>query len=190
MRIRGLAVVCLALAVLVGCTQSAKDKGPKPAPRAEKPGGGSPAAPEPAPTPTPTPTPSPVPKPATAPDAPLPDAGEKPAVQPNVTKLESTDLVVGTGAVAEPGKAVTVHYRGTLTNGTEFDASRKHGEPFTFNLGAREVIRGWDEGVKGMKVGGKRKLVIPPSLGYGEDGQGPIPPNATLVFEVELLDVK
>jgi peptidylprolyl isomerase len=104
--------------------------------------------------------------------------------------LEITDLVVGSGAVAEAGKLVTVHYRGTLPDGTEFDASRKHDRPFDFPLGAGQVIRGWDEGVKGMKVGGKRKLVIPPSMGYGERGMGPIPPNSTLIFEVELLDVQ
>jgi len=104
-------------------------------------------------------------------------------------KLEITDLAVGQGAVAETGKTVTVHYRGTLKDGTEFDSSRK-GAPFTFRLGAGKVIRGWDEGVKGMKVGGKRKLVIPPSMGYGERGAGrTIPPNATLTFEVELLAV-
>jgi peptidylprolyl isomerase len=106
-------------------------------------------------------------------------------------KLEITDLVTGTGAVAETGKSVTVHYRGTLADGTEFDSSQKHGKPFTFHLGAREVIPGWDEGVKGMKVGGKRKLVIPPGMAYGERGAGGvIPPNATLTFEVELLKVE
>ncbi len=106
-------------------------------------------------------------------------------------KLEITDLVVGTGAVAETGKSVEVHYRGTLTDGKEFDSSRKHGQPFSFRLGAGDVIPGWDEGVKGMKVGGKRKLVVPPAMAYGERGAGGvIPPNATLTFEVELLDVK
>jgi FKBP-type peptidyl-prolyl cis-trans isomerase len=105
-------------------------------------------------------------------------------------KLEITDLVTGTGAVAETGKTVTVHYRGTLADGTEFDSSRKHGKPFPFRLGAGKVIPGWDEGVKGMKVGGKRKLVVPPSMAYGEQGfGGVIPPNATLTFEVELLKV-
>jgi len=119
---------------------------------------------------------------------------EKPAAEKaeqTASGLKITDVVVGTGAVAEPGKAVSVHYRGTLTDGKEFDASRPRGEPFTFELGAGQVIRGWDEGVKGMKVGGKRKLVIPPEMAYGEQGAGGvIPPNATLEFEVELLDVK
>jgi peptidylprolyl isomerase len=116
---------------------------------------------------------------------------EKPAAEQSASGLTITDVVVGTGVVAEPGKAVSVHYRGTLTDGKEFDASRPRGEPFTFELGAGQVIRGWDEGVKGMKVGGKRKLLIPPDMAYGEQGAGGvIPPNATLEFEVELLDVK
>lgn len=126
-----------------------------------------------------------------APETPKTVESENQAAESDVTELKITDLVEGTGAVAEPGKKVTVHYRGTLTDGTEFDASRNHGEPFSFSLGAGEVIDGWDLGVKGMKVGGKRKLVVPPKLGYGERGAGNvIPPNATLVFEVELLDVK
>lgn len=100
------------------------------------------------------------------------------------------DTVVGKGAEAVAGKRVTVHYRGTLTNGTKFDASYDRNKPFDFNLGAGEVIKGWDQGVAGMKVGGKRKLTIPPELGYGARGAGGvIPPNATLVFEVELLGV-
>jgi FKBP-type peptidyl-prolyl cis-trans isomerase len=107
------------------------------------------------------------------------------------TTLTTTDEVVGTGAVAVAGKSVTVHYVGMLPDGTVFDASKNHGQPFTFQLGAGQVIRGWDEGVAGMKVGGKRQLIIPPSLGYGSQGAGGvIPPNATLIFEVELLDVK
>jgi len=100
------------------------------------------------------------------------------------------DVVVGAGAEAVAGKRVTVHYRGTLTNGTKFDASYDRNKPFEFNLGAGEVIKGWDQGVAGMKVGGKRKLTVPPELGYGARGAGSaIPPNATLVFEVELLGV-
>jgi FKBP-type peptidyl-prolyl cis-trans isomerase len=100
------------------------------------------------------------------------------------------DLKVGKGAAAKAGDHVTVHYRGTLTNGKQFDASYDRGQPFDFDLGAGQVIKGWDQGVAGMKVGGKRKLVIPSSLGYGVRGAGAdIPPNATLVFVVELLKI-
>ena len=108
-----------------------------------------------------------------------------------VTELKIEDIKVGDGAVAEAGKQVSVHYTGTLTDGTKFDSSVDRKDPFTFSLGAGQVIKGWDEGVKGMKIGGKRKLTIPPSMGYGEAGAGGvIPPNATLIFDVELLDVK
>ena len=104
--------------------------------------------------------------------------------------LKITDLVVGTGSEAKAGDTVSVNYRGTLTNGKEFDSSYSRNQPFSFPLGAGRVIRGWDEGVAGMKVGGKRKLVIPPDLAYGERGAGgAIPPNATLIFEVELVKV-
>ena len=108
----------------------------------------------------------------------------------SITELKMEDLKVGTGVDAVAGKTVTVHYTGWLTNGTKFDSSKDHGQPFTFQLGAGQVIKGWEQGVAGMKVGGVRKLTIPPSLGYGANGAGGvIPPNATLVFEVELLDV-
>lgn len=104
--------------------------------------------------------------------------------------LTIEDLAVGDGAEATAGQRVTVHYTGWLTNGTKFDSSKDRGDPFSFPLGGRRVIAGWDEGVQGMKVGGRRKLTIPPELGYGERGAGAvIPPNATLVFEVELLGV-
>ena len=104
--------------------------------------------------------------------------------------LRFRDETVGTGAEATPGKRVTVHYTGTLESGDKFDSSRDRDEPFSFGLGARQVIAGWDEGVSGMKVGGRRTLVIPPQLGYGSRGIGPIPPNSTLIFDVELLDVR
>jgi FKBP-type peptidyl-prolyl cis-trans isomerase len=105
--------------------------------------------------------------------------------------LQVDDKKIGTGAEAVAGKRVTVHYVGTLTDGAKFDSSRDRGQGFSFRLGAGEVIQGWDQGVAGMKVGGLRKLTIPPELGYGARGfPGAIPPNATLIFEVELLDVK
>jgi len=104
--------------------------------------------------------------------------------------LQIEELVVGTGAAAAAGQKVSVHYTGWLTNGTKFDSSKDRKEAFAFRLGKGHVIRGWDEGVQGMKVGGKRKLTIPPELGYGARGAGGvIPPNATLVFEVEMLAV-
>jgi FKBP-type peptidyl-prolyl cis-trans isomerase len=105
--------------------------------------------------------------------------------------LKYTDDQVGTGAEATKGKTAVVHYTGWLLNGTKFDSSLDRNQPFTFPLGAGQVIKGWDEGVAGMKVGGKRTLIVPPELGYGARGAGNvIPPNATLKFEVQLLDVR
>ena len=104
--------------------------------------------------------------------------------------LQYWNIVPGTGATAAAGKSVTVHYTGWLTDGKKFDSSIDRGQPFSFPLGGGKVIKGWDEGVAGMKVGGKRQLRIPPELGYGARGTGGvIPPNATLIFDVELLDV-
>jgi FKBP-type peptidyl-prolyl cis-trans isomerase len=104
--------------------------------------------------------------------------------------LQYWDIKVGTGDTAVSGKGVTVHYTGWLTSGKKFDSSVDRGQPFAFNLGGGQVIKGWDEGVAGMKVGGKRQLKIPPALGYGSQGAGGvIPPNATLIFDVELLSV-
>ncbi len=104
--------------------------------------------------------------------------------------LKYEDLQAGSGDAAKAGNSVDVHYTGWLTNGTKFDSSKDRNDPFSFGLGQGQVIKGWDEGVTGMKVGGTRKLTIPPQLGYGTRGAGGvIPPNATLVFEVELLGV-
>jgi FKBP-type peptidyl-prolyl cis-trans isomerase FkpA len=113
--------------------------------------------------------------------------------EPTVTAsgLQYVELVEGQGQEAKAGSTVSVHYTGWLENGTKFDSSLDRRQPFSFRLGAGQVIRGWDEGVAGMKIGGKRKLTIPSALGYGARGAGGvIPPNATLIFEVELLGVK
>jgi peptidylprolyl isomerase len=105
--------------------------------------------------------------------------------------LKYVDIVQGTGASPQNGQMVTVNYTGTLENGTKFDSSFDHGTPYKFRIGTGSVIKGWDEGLLSMKIGGKRKLTIPPALGYGTRGSPPkIPPNATLVFEVELLNVQ
>jgi FKBP-type peptidyl-prolyl cis-trans isomerase FkpA len=127
-----------------------------------------------------------------------PGAGQSAAGLPDITNLTTTDsglqykdVTVGSGAEAQAGNTVSVHYTGWLTDGTKFDSSLDRGQPFSFSLGSGGVIAGWDEGVAGMKIGGKRILVIPANLGYGASGAGGvIPPNATLIFEVELLDVK
>jgi FKBP-type peptidyl-prolyl cis-trans isomerase FkpA len=124
--------------------------------------------------------------------------GEVNMAQSNITELIKTDAVVGSGSEAVAGRRVTVHYTGWLydtgapdNKGKKFDSSRDRSEPFTFRLGGGEVIRGWDEGVAGMKVGGRRTLTIPSDYGYGASGAGGvIPPNATLLFDVELLDVR
>ncbi len=108
----------------------------------------------------------------------------------DTTELTFDDETVGTGEEARAGQTVKVHYTGWLMDGTKFDSSRDKANPFIFKLGAGMVIAGWDQGVQGMKVGGKRKLTIPPHLGYGARGAGGvIPPNATLVFDVELLEI-
>jgi peptidylprolyl isomerase len=143
-------------------------------------------------TSTPTPTPAPVGKVKVT-----GALGSKPRVvitPINATppaKLETKDIAKGHGPKAKAGDTVTVQYVGVLyENGTEFDASWNRGRPFAFPLGAGQVIPGWDKGVVGMRVGGRRVLTIPPDLGYGPQGSGPIPPNSTLVFVVDLLKIK
>ncbi|MGA2448983.1 MAG: FKBP-type peptidyl-prolyl cis-trans isomerase [Polyangiaceae bacterium] len=116
---------------------------------------------------------------------------EAPPPPPGPTRLETEDVTPGSGRAAKTGDTVHVQYTGTLTNGTKFDSSYDHGDtPFKFTLGKGEVIKGWDQGVVGMKVGGKRKLRIPADLGYGANGSPPnIPPNAGLIFDVELVSI-
>ncbi|EKD93620.1 MAG: hypothetical protein ACD_28C00108G0013 [uncultured bacterium] len=121
-------------------------------------------------------------------NSPAPDAG---GYVTNSSGLKYKDIMVGTGDTAEVGKTLSMHYVGTLTDGSKFDSSRDRGTPFEFTLGMGEVIQGWDEGVEGMKESGKRELVIPYQLAYGEQGiPGVIPAKSTLVFEVELLEVQ
>lgn len=108
----------------------------------------------------------------------------------NIKNLIIDDIVIGTGEPVVEGDTVTVHYIGTIRNGREFDNSRKRGEPFTFTVGESNVIEGWHKGLVGMKTGGQRILVVPSMLAYGEQTVGPIPPNSTLVFAVELLEIK
>ena len=121
-------------------------------------------------------------------------AGGPPAVsgEPTTTAsgLQFIDIKVGTGNSPQKGQTVTVHYTGWLADGTKFDSSVDHGQPLSFVIGTGQVIKGWDEGVASMKVGGKRRLIIPPELGYGASGRPPIPGNAQLIFDVELLEIK
>ncbi len=110
------------------------------------------------------------------------------AQAPENVKIE--DIKEGTGQAVKSGDTIAIHYAGTLTDGTKFDSSYDRGEPFETQIGTGEVIKGWDVGVVGMKVGGKRKLTIPPELGYGDQAAGDIPPNSILIFEVELIEIK
>ncbi len=164
-----LALTVVTCAILTGCEQCSKEKdATQPAATTEITASTDPAA-------------------TTQPAAPAPAdaATEAP------TSLQVTDVKVGTGVEATDGKKVTVNYTGTLTDGTKFDSTKDHGQPFSFVLGSGMVIAGWDQGVKGMKEGGARKLIIPPHLAYGNRSVGGvIPPNSTLVFEIELLKVE
>jgi peptidylprolyl isomerase len=168
------AFAALALFAAVGCNQSSKE---------------SSTATSNDVTATQTPTETAPPATSTPADATTPvTEGEKHMLPGGI---EVVELAPGTGAVATSGKHVYVHYTGTLTDGTKFDSSRDRGQPIDFVLGTGAVIKGWDQGIEGMKVGQRRRLTIPPALAYGERGYpGAIPPNATLVFDVELMDVK
>ena len=159
--LRLLAFTSLYLLLPLGCTCNKHDEAAKPADAAS-------TAPAPAAT----------------------DAAAQPAAPASATGLKIEEITVGNGDEAVDGKQVMVHYVGTLVDGTKFDSSIDRNQPFPFVLGQGQVIKGWDQGVKGMKVGGKRKLTIPPELAYGAEGAGGvIPPNSTLIFEVELLGV-
>jgi len=142
---------------------------------------------------TPTPALTPVPTNAII-NNPQSESATSGATMDNIKTMQDglkiQDEIVGTGTEAKSGATVTVNYLGTLENGTKFDSSYDRNTPFTTQIGVGHVIQGWDEGIVGMKVGGKRKLTIPPELGYGAQDMGSIPPNSTLIFEVELLDVK
>lgn len=119
------------------------------------------------------------------------DKDASPVLPPNgAAELQIEDIVVGSGEEVKNGDLATVHYSGVLMDGTKFDSSYDRGEPFQFVLGLGQVIKGWDLGVAGMKIGGKRKLTIPPELGYGSQAVGLIPANSTLIFEVELLAIQ
>jgi len=126
----------------------------------------------------------------TSAEAPVTNSNEDGELRTTDSGLQYVDLVEGDGASPQPGQRVVVHYTGTLEDGTKFDSSRDRGQPFSFTIGVGQAIAGWDEGVGSMKVGGRRKLAIPPELGYGARGAGGIiPPNATLIFDVELLRI-
>lgn len=140
------------------------------------------------PSPIDTPTPTSTPASAMCANKPAASTGLKDA---DVKELKKEDVKIGTGTEAVAGKTVVVNYIGRLVDGKQFDASCDRGQPFDFVLGTGGVIQGWDQGVAGMKIGGQRRLIIPSSLGYGENGAGAdIPPNAALIFDVELLEVR
>ena len=185
------ALLPLGVLLLAGCPAPAPETAASPTPEASPSvvsvdAAATPDAAKPSPAASAAPA-----TPVQGPAAPKP--GEIAKLGPKAVETKSglkyEDTKVGTGKEAKDGTSVSVHYTGYLTDGTKFDSSVDRGTPFELSLPG-QVIAGWNEGIPGMKVGGKRKLVIPAALGYGESGQGPIPPGATLVFEVELLDVK
>lgn len=192
MKIRALFLVALAVPLL-GLAACCKSKVEEPAAEAAK-AAATAEAPKPAEAPAPAPAAEqPAPEAAApAPEAEKPANPEEPAMQKTESGLQYQEIKVGDGAVPQAGQTVIVHYTGWLTDGKKFDSSVDRGQPFKFTLGRGQVIRGWDEGLSTMKVGGKRKLTIPSDLAYGPRGAGNglIPPNATLVFDVELLGIQ
>jgi peptidylprolyl isomerase len=183
---RLLPLAAAALLALTGCGESGEDVVVDTPPQASASADGDTGSAQACPGPTPVP----------APEGATTDLSTKPAVEvgedPAPSTLEVSDIVVGEGEVACPGDTVLMQYVGvTYADGQQFDASWDRGEPFPFRLGAGQVIAGWDEGIVGMREGGRRQLVIPPDLGYGDRGAGAdIPPGATLVFVVDLLEVQ
>jgi peptidylprolyl isomerase len=184
-------LLAIALVWCAGCKQPSAEQPQPTAPATTAAPTTAPAETTPPEQKSPATTPA---KPETKPAAEKPAAEAKPEGKAVTTSsgLKYIDVKVGTGATPKNGQVVSVHYTGWLKDGTKFDSSRDRGQPFEFTLGAHEVIPGWDEGVATMKIGGRRTLIVPPKLGYGEQGTpgGPIPANAELKFDVELLGVK
>jgi len=195
-----LALAGLGILAVVGCQPKAQPEPPPitnmSPPKSAEPAPAGTASTEPAGTPAPTKEGATSPAPETKATT-EPTKGEAGAAEPGKGKMVTTpsglkyeDVKVGTGPEPKAGQTVVVHYTGTLDDGTKFDSSRDRNEPFSFTLGAHEVIPGWDEGIATMKVGGRRNLIVPPELGYAAEQKGPIPPNSTLHFDVELLEIK
>ena len=196
MRYLGSVTLLATAAILGACSKGEQQQGansPVATPPAPPPAAPPATSAVPAPTSTPPTVPSPHPVVAAHDSAPTTHHHHTGAAQASVKSigaLKYVDVKIGTGDIAKPGMQVKVLYKGQLLNGTTFDSTADRDNPFVFQLGAGRVIQGWDMGINGMRVGGKRHLIIPPELGYGSQANDPIPPNSTLVFDVELLSVE